>query len=56
MQPAKDEFQRYIVTALRACTPECLVRLPLPVPMEPRLQMIPGPAYASASQNPAHGP
>ena len=56
MLPAKEELYRHIVTALRACRPECLFRLPLPAPMEPRLQMIPGPACASASHNSAHRP
>ena len=56
MQLAKEELHRHIVTAQRACRPECLVTLPLPAPMEPRLQMIPGPACASASHNSAHSP
>ena len=56
MQAAKQELRKDIVTALKACRPECLIRLPLPAPMEPRLQMIPGPACASASQNSAHSP
>ena len=56
MLPTKEELHRHIATALRACRPEYLVRLPLPAPMEPRLQMIPGPACASALQNPAHSP